>query len=436
MCLVLGLAGAALPAYSRPPFRVFEPENDVAAQRQPDVASDGEGNFVVVWEEPRGGAASRIRARRFDRGGEPRDERELAVPTVGDLEQVAVAAHRDGGFAVVWRFDEKLRAVQLDSEGDRLPGREVLVAGQGAGAFDAAALPNGELVVVWLEKTKPNGPLDLRSESAADCPRPALVGRRFDGPPGGGDPHGRFEIACGVALDTAPSIAVLEDPAEGASLLVLWEGEADDPFGDVLARAVDLSTGVPVLQGVIRVNQVTAGRQSRPAVAALGSRDLAVAWESVPSLEPAENPTGSGIFARALVGGRVGPEIQVNSRVEGDQISPELAFDPEGSWLVTWEDRERGRIAAQTFDPAGFLAGGEVNVDTRRARAREVRVSSRPRVAPLGGGRFVVVWEERFEADGSDARVWARLLEPGRSVRPLRIPRGAEWRAPVTSVER
>lgn len=73
-------------------------------QREPDVATDAAGNFVVVWESAvQPAAASTVVARRFDPGGQPLSG-EIFVNAEFPAARPApdVAVHPDGRFAIVW----------------------------------------------------------------------------------------------------------------------------------------------------------------------------------------------------------------------------------------------------------------------------------------------------------------------------------------------
>jgi hypothetical protein len=81
-------------------------------QRQPSVASDADGNFVVTWHSAyQDGSGTGIFARRFDRGGTPLGT-EFQVNSFTTSTQLygRVASAADGDFVVAW--------TSLDQDGD------------------------------------------------------------------------------------------------------------------------------------------------------------------------------------------------------------------------------------------------------------------------------------------------------------------------------
>jgi hypothetical protein len=131
-----------------------------------DVAADGAGRFVVVWE---GDFPYGVRARRFDTSGSPLGGEFMINADVGYGHAPAVAADADGNFSVVWTdwygtagrcrepgpaCDGSSNGVfgrQFDSDGNPL-GPDFVI---NTYTFDyqtlpdIAAAPNGDFVVVW-----------------------------------------------------------------------------------------------------------------------------------------------------------------------------------------------------------------------------------------------------------------------------------------------
>ena len=88
----------------------------------------------------------------------------------------------------------------------------------------------------------------------------------------------------------------------------------------------------------------------------------------------------------------LGPEFQVNSYTTSHQASPAVAADGSGNFVVVWEsyyqDGSLWGAFGQRFNSAGSPVGSEfqVNIFTTGAQGA---------VAVAGGvsGSFVVVWE-------------------------------------------
>ncbi len=124
-------------------------------QTAPAVATDAEGNFVVVWSSAgQDGSNEGIWARHFTAAGAPTgNERRINVTTLGPQSDPAIAGDGDGGFVVTWQ-DETLADVfarRLDATGAPA-GREFRVntfTTSSQRRPSVAALSTGEFTVVW-----------------------------------------------------------------------------------------------------------------------------------------------------------------------------------------------------------------------------------------------------------------------------------------------
>ncbi len=184
-------------------------------QGDPDVAMDGSGGFVVVWESCyQGGEVEDVFARRYDENGTPQSP-EFQVNTYTTENQLYPAVSMDdvGNFVVVWQSDTQ----------------------------------DGSLF--------------------------GVVGRRFDS---GGTPAGpefpvntttlHFQRFTDVAVDGS------------GNFVVTWQSTLQDGSGvGVFARRYD-ATGAPEA-GEMQVNTFTTGDQTAAAVATGDSGDFIVAWQ-------------------------------------------------------------------------------------------------------------------------------------------------------------
>ena len=77
------------------------------SQDSPDVAADGAGSFIAVWEVSNGGVLrTDIQARRYDITGQPIGaEFQVNTTSADDQYSPSVAAAPDGRFVVVFEFD-------------------------------------------------------------------------------------------------------------------------------------------------------------------------------------------------------------------------------------------------------------------------------------------------------------------------------------------
>jgi hypothetical protein len=142
------------------------------------------------------------------------------------------------------------------------------------------------------------------------------------------------------------------------------------------------------------VNTNTAGDQTVPQVTGLANGGFAVAWTDASGTlgDASFNSVKAQVFDN--LGTKVGTEFLVNTNTPGDQNQEQISALTNGNFVVTWRD-ESGTLGdssgfsvkGQVFDALGHKVGSEflVNTDTSGDQ-------SRPSVAGLSGGGFVVAW--------------------------------------------
>jgi len=145
-------------------------------QRQPDVAMDAAGNFVVVWQGP-GSNATDVFARAFDNQGNPRGG-EFQVNTDNFASQLNPKVAMDassGDFVVVWTSNvtnNNVRFRRFRADGSAKDAFELTApAGKHFSNVDVAVAPNGGFVVVWDN--------DTREEPGADADEFGVFGQRY-----------------------------------------------------------------------------------------------------------------------------------------------------------------------------------------------------------------------------------------------------------------
>jgi hypothetical protein len=364
-------------------------------QFMPDVAADGSGRFVIVWESAgQDGNQSGIFGQRFSARGTPLgSEFRINVFTTSNQFGPRVAANAAGNFVVVWTS-----ANGQDGSGNGVVGRAYDAAGNAvSGEFPVNAYttsdqsapsvsvdPAGNVVVVWASDGPDGSSLGVR-------------GRRFDA--SGTALGGEFPVnTFTTATQTAPTVATHAD----GSFVVSWSSLFQDGSAEaVIGRRFDPNGAA--LGGEFQVNTHTPLAQHFPRVAALGGGAFAVAWQSTP------DGNVRGIFARRFdnLGNPVGGEFQVNTFTTDAQQFPHIAADPSGTFTIVWEswtqDGSQAGVFGRSFDAAGTPVDVEFRVNTYTLYSQRV-----PAVAADADGRFVVAW-------------YSEAQEPGYAVRAQRF---------------
>ena len=132
----------------------------------------------------------------------------------------------------------------------------------------------------------------------------------------------------------------------------------------------------------------TTGHQLSPAVAADVNGDFVVTW-----VRHSVSFTNSEVFARRFDAQGVPKEaeFQVNLHTTGSQTRPAIAGGDLGNFVVVWEsegqDGSGFGIFARVFDSNGAPQGGEIPVSSYTTG-----LQIRPSVAMDAGDNFVVTW--------------------------------------------
>src|SRR5207248_2842003 len=152
-----------------------------------------------------------------------------------------------------------------------------------------------------------------------------------------------------------------------------------------------------------QVNTTTDSDQTSPAVASDSQGNFIIAWQ-------AKNQDGSGwgIIGRRYdaAGNPLGGEFQINTSTDSDQLSPTVAMNGSGAFVVSWasnnQDGGGWGVYAQRYDAAGNAVGGEFRVNT--TTAGDQLDSSATMDA---NGNFLIAWSSNIQ-DGQGWGVYAK----------------------------
>lgn len=299
------------------------------AQSNPAVAADGQGGFVVAWESSgQDGSWLGVYARRFEANGVPAGGEILVnTETAGDQNQPAVAMFGSGEFLIVWTHhtggpvaETDVMARRFDATG--IPyGIEFRINAFTTGSQwrpRVAASEGSEFVVVWES--------DGQDGSAS-----GVFGRRFDatGVPLSGD----FRVnTYTTSLQEYPDVTSTHD----GGFVVVWSSRDQELPGEggdeVYLQRYD-SSGDP-LGPEVRVNSETEDHQSFPAVSSDPAGTFVVAWRS-----RNQDGSGSGVFGQHFDsnGDPSGPEFRINAYTHFSQSFPAVAALGSGEFAVGWQ---------------------------------------------------------------------------------------------------
>jgi hypothetical protein len=385
---LLSLAAAPAAAQDLPcaEFRVNTATVDY--QDTPAVASDGAGNFVVVWNSYGVANPPGVQGQRFSAAGTPRGG-EFQVNTFSSAFQgyASVASVPTGEFIVTWDSlgqDGNMLGVyaqRFGATGDPV-GPEFRVNTYTTDAqadSSVAADAAGNFVVVWTSYGQ-NG-------------LSGIFAQRYDNSGNAAGPEFQVDSYTG-GYQYVPRVA-----KDGAgNFVVVWMSYDQD--GDATGIHGQRFDAGGVAQGAeFPINTYTTGRQASPRVAADGAGNFVVVWTS------SQDGDSVGIVGRRFdaAGLPQGPEFIVNSVTTGLQASPDVAFDSSGAFVVVWttEDADGRGVSGRRFSAAGVAQGPEFPINTFTSG-----LQVQPRLAATTHRGFVATWMSEGQ-DGSSGGVYA-----------------------------
>ena len=290
-------------------------------QRDPSVAMDSDGDFVVVWRSFQDGSGDGIYAQRYDNTGAAQGA-EFRVNTYTTNYQLrpSVAIDSDGDFVVTWESYQ-------DGNGYGIYPRRYYNTGAAQGDEfrvntyttnnqlrpSVAIDSDGDFVVIW--------------ESYQDGSGYGIYAQRYNNT---GTVQGA-EFRVNTYTTSEQSFLGVSMDSDG-DFMVAWNSPQDGSSYGIYAQRYN-NTGAA--QGAeFRVNTYTINNQQRPSVAMDSDGDFMVAWMSY------QDGSASGIYAQRYdnTGAAQGAEFRVNTYTTSQQRYPAVAMDSDGNFVVAWED--------------------------------------------------------------------------------------------------
>ena len=240
-------------------------------QHQREIAADRAGNFVVVWvSQGQDGSGYGVFGQRFDSSGvKAGAEFRANTYTTGDQRNPRVAVDGAGNFIVVWHSsgqdgsDYGVFGQRFAASGAKIGG-EFSVNSYTTGPQDSPALFAGEagdFVVVWEDWSQ-------------DGSSAGIFGQRFDASGAKSGPE--FQINT-YTTERQASAQIAADRA--GNFVVVWESNFQDgSFGGIFGQRFNRSG--ERLGAEFPVNTFTTDRQLLPSVAIERNGGFAVVWTS------------------------------------------------------------------------------------------------------------------------------------------------------------
>jgi hypothetical protein len=372
-------------------------------QREPKVAMEAAGDFVVVWESPSPNNAfiNGVYAQRYNAAGVAQGSEFPVRATTGDADRPYpnapdVAMDAAGDFVVVWQeYDNSFNFCGVSG----IYAQRYNAAGVAQGSdfhvntttecdqlFPSVAMDAvGNFVVSW-QSYRRNGGFGIYAQQYN-----AL-----------GEAQGSETLVSTTDLydNERPSVAM--DPA--GDFVVSWQGN-DRGYYDTVDNYniyAQRYNATGVAQGnEFPVNSTTVDTQAFSSVAMDAVGNFVVSWHS-----NLQDGNGFGIYAQRYnaAGVAQGGEFPVNTITSGNQTRPAVAMNAAGDFVISLQSSDGSSfgIYAQAFNAGGAAQGSEFRVNTTTANRQD-----HPSVKMDAAGDIVVCWESNLQ-DGSGYGIYAQ----------------------------
>jgi hypothetical protein len=362
----------------------FKVNDDVgtASQFWPDIAMDGSCNFVIVWYDNHNDNYD-IYAQRYDSSGAPLDSNFKVNDDTGTATQYypTIGADASGDFVICWLDFRHLGltyAQRYDSLGTPLGSNfkvndDVGSTSQRYSAIGAGG--SGNFVITWEDWRNYNWDIYAQRYDSLGTP----LGSNF-----------KVNDDTGTDLQERPDVAV-----DGSrNFVIVWKDNRNDNF-DIYCQRYD-SSGT-ALGSNFKVNDAEWGNY--PAVAMDDSGNFVITWYGSQDIY-AQRYSSSGT--------PLGSNFMVNDVTTDLQFLPDIAMDEVGNFVITWEDDRNEQqystdIYAQRYDSAGNPLGANFRVNSDSPGGDQLS----PAIAMDGSGNFVITWwdfhifAQRYDSSGT-----------------------------------
>ncbi|MEM2870423.1 MAG: hypothetical protein QW379_08410 [Thermoplasmata archaeon] len=398
------LDGAAVPLTS--PFTICNAHGN---QSSPAAAALGDGRWMVVWEDTRGGCGSDIKARRLEADGSAAGPEEPICTAPGDQLRPSISTDELLGAVVAW---EDRRSGGADVYFKRLTltfetiGTEALASAEKWSEESPACLllPSGNITIAWSDwrAVPPELHMKLLGE-----PIYAYTSGELTGP----------EIPCFAATYGSVCLCITL-PHAGRSPFNTTGFELDvldGQEGYVLQSGLKTGDHVMVDPGVhesirLRIRLWTKDGNITPVLHA---------WSLGTSIDETFDVPNGGTFSGTRVRDgeleleddgvlkALGGDVAVKSgETDSYQVAVAKLQDGSGDYVAVWQEGSgpSADIMARRFSSSGEPVSAEIPVCTAPGLQEE------PSVAVDLNGVIIVVWADN--RSGRDRDIYCRRFDP------------------------
>jgi hypothetical protein len=394
-------------------------------QDSPAVGAAWDGAFVVTWESfLQDGSREGVFARRFSSsGGAAGAEFQVNEFTTDLQRDPRIALDHEGNFVVAWQSNPYVRNDTTAQDGDNAGvfarrfasdgsprGTEFQVNTYTTGDQehpDVASAENGNFVVVWGSAPTLGNP----ASSGQDGFSSGVYAQRFtsDGTPSG------TEFRVNTYTNSAQTYPRVAADAPGNFVVVWRSNQGGDDFGIFAQR---FASNGSTLGTEFHVNTYTTGLQERPAIDADAAGNFVITWQS-----DQQDGGSRGVFAQRYGsdGLAAGTEFQVNTYTTSYQGFPDVALNDAAEFTIVWQSFDQGADGFDIFAKR-YSSDGTPECEETRINFFTQRLQRNGAVAPRSMDQFTIAWDSQaLDRDRTEVRL--RGFGPGQSaMAPLLSP--------------
>ncbi|MFC2119446.1 T9SS type A sorting domain-containing protein [Bacteroidota bacterium] len=371
-----------------PDFQVNENRWGDDEQLNCDVASDADGNFVIVWEDYRDTVGqsqqqTSIYAQRYNSTGESiGDNYLISSGGYGEYSiSPSISMRPDGYFVIIWKTGSNIIAQLFNPDGTRKGEQIIITDPLDIVDLKVSMNSDGEFVVLWISQlynppwqTTQNLFLNVFSFQGIAITDKIRVNEVLDN--------------CSYR---EPSIS----HSNNGNFAVAWDASfPPNPFVQIF-----LSNGNRIGNNILIDNEFGV----TPSISMFTNNEFIVGWSN-----------NNSIYAQLFNadGTPKTPKFLVNDDTPSEfKTLPTVTTMNSGNFAITWQDERNGNpdIYAQTFDSNGNPLGSNLLINDDLTS----KVKQNPSIATDGVDRFIIAWQDARGTWAKRDIFYQKLLENG-----------------------
>jgi hypothetical protein len=373
-------------------------------QGSPAVALDSDGDFVVAWRSWGSYGSDTdvgsIQGQRYNSVGTAQGSQfQVNSYTTGHQDGPAVALDSDGDFVVVWG---SWGSYGSDTEGNSIQGQRYNSVGTAQGSqfqINSYTTNNQNVPDVAMDSDGDFVVVWGSSGSyGSDTDGSSIQGQRYNSV--GTAQSSQFQVNTYTTNNQwAPAVALDSD----GDFVVVWHsnGSSGGDTSNYSIQGQGYNSAGTAQGSQFQVNIYTTDFQVSPAVALDSDGDFVVVWDS-------RGSDGGDTDFSSIQGQRYnsagtaqGSQFQVNSYTTSWQTSPAVALDSDGDFVVVWTSD--GSVAndqnGDSIQGQSYNSAGTAQGSQFQVNTYRLNDQNNPVAAMDSNGDYVVVWQ----SDGSNS---------------------------------